>query len=438
MTDSRGAVVSMQGHARFFGVISFFSFFSITRVFLRFFSAITGFSAIKVLALGAVLVFLTAGGLPGKALGAQQDTNWVWHVLVAAPPGGWETDAGRSVRAVLSWHEMEIDESGSGIRGHDLRFVCLPPMDEAAAADAALSADKRTVAVMSFAAPEVDPILIEKTAPLRLPLLLAGGEEVPLHRGGRLLPFVFALDLFRDYRSAAFAAYAVKTLKPEDRLALMGSRFTVDQEREAKLFQSLLLDADFMPMPYWVDASVTDTFALIAEEVESAEPGALVCFMGNMAAKELWRAFMRTRTPWRLWQCGKPDPSFLSFRGMIFADQNLLLEERGAFQDLKRRLWNTRTLQVSDAVAAGRADALAQWLIQGLEALPGPLESLDRPALLDRLSRAERIPFGNQLLDVNPELHRPRQRQVYILEVRDRSYTLLDTLPVQGPAYFSY
>ena len=435
----------MQGYARFFGGIRFFSFFSITglfsitRFFPRFFSATRGGAEIKVLALGAVLAFLTAGGLPDKALGAQQDTNWVWQVLVAAPPGGWETDAGRSVRSVLSWHEMEIDESGSGIRGHDLRFVCLPPMDEAAAASAALSADSRTVAVMSFAAPEVDPILIEKTAPLGLPLLLAGGEEVPLHRGGgRLLPFVFALDLFRDYRSAAFAAYAVKTLKPEDRLALMGSRFTVDQEREAKLFQSLLLDADFMPMPYWVDASVSDTFALIAEEVESAEPGALVCFMGNMATKELWRAFMRTHTPWRLWQCGKPDPSFLSFRGMIFADQNLLLEERGAFQDLKRRLWNTRTLRVSDTVAAGRADALAQWLIQSLEALPGPLESLDRPALLDRLSRAERIPFGNQLLDVNPKLHRPRQRQVYILEIRDRGYTLLDTLPVQGPAYFSY
>ena len=63
---------------------------------------------------------------------------------------------------------------------------------------------------------------------------------------------------------------------------------------------------------------------------------------------------------------------------------------------------------------------------------------MDRPALLDRLSRAERIPFGNQLLDVNPKLHRPRQRQVYILEIRDRGYTLLDTLPVQGPAYFSY
>ena len=290
MTVPREAAVSMQGYARFFGGIRFFSFFSITSFFPRFLSAIRGGAAIKVLALGAVLVFLTAGGLPGRALGAQQDANWVWRVLVAAPPGGWETDAGRSVRAVLSWHEMEVDESGSGIRGHDLRFECLPPMDEAAAADAALSADKRTVAVMSFAAPEVDSILIEKTAPLGLPLLLAGGEEVPLHRGGRLLPFVFALDLFRDYRSAAFAAYAVKTLKPEDRLALMGSRFTVDQEREAKLFQSLLLDADFMPMPYWVDASVTDTFALIAEEVQSAEPGALVCFMGNMAAKELWRA----------------------------------------------------------------------------------------------------------------------------------------------------
>ena len=252
----------------------------------------------------------------------------------------------------------------------------------------------------------------------------------------------FSDRLWPDFDEAALdealAAYAVKTLTPQAHLALMGSRFTVNQERESKLCQSLLLDAGFMPMPYWVDASVTDTFALLAEEVESSGQGVLVAFMGNMAAKEMWRTFMRTLTPWRLWHCGRPDESFLSFQGMVFADQNLFLEKHGGFQDLKRRLWNTRTLQVPDSVAAGRADALAQWLIQGLSALPGPLESLDRPALLDRLGRAERIPFGNQVLDVNPELHRPRRRQVYILEIREREYSLLDTLSTQGPAYFSY
>ena len=183
---------------------------------------------------------------------------------------------------------------------------------------------------------------------------------------------------------------------------------------------------------------MTDTFALLVEEVESSGQGVLVAFMGNMASKEMWRTFMRTLTPWRLWHCGRPDESFLSFHGMVFADQNLFLEKHGGFQELKRHLWNTRTLQVPDSVAAGRADALAQWLIQGLNALPGPLESLDRPALLDRLGRAERIPFGNQVLDVNPELHRPRRRQVYILEIRDRGYLPLKTLSTQGPAYFSY
>ncbi len=386
----------------------------------------------------SLLLFSTEWGVGGTAW-AQQDKGWTWKVLVVAPVGGWEGNAGRSVRSALSWHEAEIDESGTGVRGHDLRFVYLPPMDEGSAAAASLPVDKHTVAILSFAAPEVDRILIGRAATLGIPLMLAGGEDISFHQsGGRLLPFVFGLDLFRDYRSEALAAYAVKTLTPQAHLALMGSRFTVNQEREAKLCQSLLLDADFMPMPYWVDASVTDTFALLAEEVESSGQGVLVAFMGNMAAKEMWRTFMRTLTPWRLWHCGRPDESFLSFQGMVFADQNLFLEKHGGFQDLKRRLWNTRTLQAPDSVAAGRADALAQWLIQGLSALPGPLESLDRPALLDRLGRAERIPFGNQVLDVNPELHRPRHRQVYILEIQGREYFLLDTLLTQGPAYFSY
>ena len=384
------------------------------------------------------LLFSAGWGVGGTAW-AQQDKGWTWKVLVVAPVGGWEGNAGRSVRSALSWHEAEIDESGTGVRGHDLRFVYLPPMDEGSTATAPMPVDKYTVALLSFAAPEVDRILIGRAATLGIPLMLAGGEEISFHGAdGRLLPFVFGLDLFRDYRSEALAAYAVKTLTPQAHLALMGSRFTVNQERESKLCQSLLLDAGFMPMPYWVDASVTDTFALLAEEVESSGQGVLVAFMGNMAAKEMWRTFMRTLTPWRLWHCGRPDESFLSFQGMVFADQNLFLEKHGGFQDLKRRLWNTRTLQAPDSVAAGRADALAQWLIQGLSALPGPLESLDRPALLDRLGRAERIPFGNQVLDVNPKLHRPRRRQVYILEIRERNYLLLDTLSTQGPAYFSY
>ena len=384
------------------------------------------------------LLFSAGWGVEGTSW-AQQDKDWTWKVLVVAPEGGWEDNVGRSIRAALSWHEAEIDESGKGVRGHDLQFVYLPPMDEGSTATAPLPVDKYTVALLSFATPEVDHILIGRAAALGIPLMLANGEDVSFHRAdGRLLPFVFGLDLFRDYRSEALAAYAVKTLTPQAHLALMGSRFTVNQERESKLCQSLLLDAGFMPMPYWVDASVTDTFALLAEEVESSGQGVLVAFMGNMAAKEMWRTFMRTFTPWRLWHCGRPDESFLSFHGMVFADQNLFLEKHGGFQELKRHLWNTRTLQVPDSVAAGRADALAQWLIQGLSALPGPLESLDRPALLDRLGRAERIPFGNQVLDVNPELHRPRRRQVYILEIRDRGYLLLKTLSTQGPAYFSY
>ncbi|RRD63852.1 hypothetical protein [Fretibacterium sp. OH1220_COT-178] len=369
---------------------------------------------------------------------AQREPNWVWNVLVVPPQGGWESESGRSIRAALSWHEEEIADSGTGAGGHDLRFVYLPPMDEDSVASAPLSVDRRTAAVMSFASPEVDRGLAGKMASLGVPLLLAGGEDLPPAPDGRPLPFVFALDLFRDYRSKAFAAYAARIMTPQEHLVLMGSRFTVHQEREAKLCQTLLDDAGFMPMPYWVDASVSDTFALVGEEVRSSGQGVLISFMGGMAVKELWRSFMHALTPWRLWHCGRPDDSFLSFRGMIFADQNLLLDQKGGFLDLKRRLWNTRALRVTDAVAAGRADALAQWLVQGLDALPESMEHPDPKALLDRLRRVEFVTFGNQKLELTPEHQRPRYRQVYIVEIRDRSYFLLDSLPVEGPAYVSY
>ena len=111
------------------------------------------------------LLFSAGWGVEGTAL-AQQDKDWTWKVLVVAPEDGWEDNVGRSIRAALSWHEAEIDESGKGVRGHDLRFVYLPLMDEGSTATAPLPVDKYTVALLSFAAPEVDRILIGRAAAL--------------------------------------------------------------------------------------------------------------------------------------------------------------------------------------------------------------------------------------------------------------------------------
>jgi hypothetical protein len=156
-----------------------------------------------------------------------------------------------------------------------------------------------------------------------------------------------------------------------------------------------------------------------------------------MGTKEIWRGIMGHQSPYRIWYGGAPDRSFLSYKGMIFADQNMYLDERGGFEQMKRDLWSSRALSVPDKVAAGRANALALWLIQALRGLPGALDSLDKNALLSLLAEARDIPFGAKTLNIDRDTHRPRERQVYILEVRGRNFFVLDTLEVRGLKYYN-
>jgi hypothetical protein len=303
---------------------------------------------------------------------------------------------------------------------------------------------------MSFASNPVDRELAGRVAAGDgLPLLLAGGEGVFLFKGGKILPHLFALDLFRDYRCRAFLDYAANIAEKNSRLGIIGARFTLNEEREAKICFGLFAEAGFMPMPYWVDASVTDSFGMVEQEITDYSNGILISHIGSMGTKEIWRGVMGRQSPYRIWYGGAPDKSFLSYRGMIFADQNMYLGARGGFEQLKRDLWSSRTLSVPDKVAAGRANALALWLIRALRALPAQalraqapgafpdvLERVDKNALLSLLAETRGIPFGSQVLNIDRETHRPEKRLAYILEIRDRSFFVLDTLDVRGLKYY--
>ena len=369
-----------------------------------------------------------------------QSHSWVWNVLVIPPSGGWETEPGRSISTALTWCEREISESSSGIGGHDVHFIRAAVSGDIESFQRfGLSIDRSTIAVMSFAGlPEVDRMLVARMAGRDVPLMLAGGENVIIDRGGRPLANIFALDLFRDYRASAFTEYAKVLYDKQKRIALAASKFTVNQEREAKICYDLLDKAGFMPMPYWADASIRDTYAMMAEEIESFEgneAGVVISFMGGMAAREIWRNFMRTRTAWSLWNCAEPDNTYLSCRRMIFADQNIMLSSRGGFIETKRMLWRERALQVQDYVAAGKAIALYEWLKRAVELMPQPVDAMPKMQFLANLGRVNAIPFGGQVLNISPALHRPLARDVYIVQVRDREYAYLDTVKVRGLAY---
>ena len=367
--------------------------------------------------------------------------DWVWNVLVVPPSEGWDKEPGKSIKTALTWCEREVSESSSGIGGHDIRFVFISESDDFPVPTRGNVINPHTIAVMSFAnSPEADKILVARFAGTNVPLMLAGGENVLIDKGGRPISNIFALDLYRDYRCFAFTEYARKVFAndKEKRIALAASRFTVNQEREAKICYAMLDNEGFMPMPYWADTSVNDSYKMMSEEIESYEgekAGVVISFMGGMGAREIWRNFMRLRSSWQLWNVAQPDSTYLSCRGMIFADQNIQLDSHGGFIETKRLLWRTRAMRVEDTVAAGRAIALYEWLKRSVDVMPQPVDEMPRAVLLRNLSQTQAIPFGNQVLNISANLHRPFQRQVYIVEVRNRAYWNLDVVNTRGLVY---
>lgn len=392
----------------------------------------------KIIAIIATVLCLMFSG--NEEAFCAQSHSWVWNVLVMPPSGGWETEPGKSIRTALSWSEKEIGESSSGVGGHDVHFVCAEISGDVASFRAqGLNFGRDVIAVMSFAElPELDRVIVERMAGREMPLLLANGESVVIDRGGRPLRNVFALDMYRDYRVSAFTEYAKRIYDKKKRIALAASRFTVNQEREAKICYDLLDKAGFMPMPYWADASVKDTYFMLSEEIESYEgdeAGIVIAFMGSMGAREIWRNFMRIRSNWRLWNCAAPDGTYLSCRGMVFADQNVMLLSQGGFIETKRMMWRTRAMAVDDPVSAGKAIALCEWLKRGVEMMRQPVDDMPRGQLLSNLARVEGIPFGNQVLRIAPNLHRPAERNAYIVEVRNREYLFVDSVRTKALEY---
>ena len=119
----------------------------------------------------------------------------------------------------------------------------------------------------------------------------------------------------------------------------------------------------------------------------------------------------------------------------VFADQNIVLSSQGGFIETKRMMWRGRAMQVNDSVAAGKAVALYEWLKRAVELMPQPVDTLNRMQLLANLGRVQGIPFGNQVLSIAQNLHRPSERDAYIVEVRNREYSYLDTVRVRGLPY---
>ena len=93
--------------------------------------------------------------------------DWVWNVLVIPPANGWDSEPGKSINTALKWCEAEISDSGSGVGGHDLKFIRLNlnTSSDNPARDLNFPIDDHTAAIMSFVlSPEIDRVLVARLA----------------------------------------------------------------------------------------------------------------------------------------------------------------------------------------------------------------------------------------------------------------------------------
>ena len=363
---------------------------------------------------------------------AAASDEWTWKIFVIPPDSGWDSEGGRSIKATLTWFEKEINNDPNGLLDHDIAFVYLeePITESTIVRDASAIINSKCIAALNFASDEINRLLVPLLGYGKMPVLLSHGEEVWLMDGALPYPYVFALQLYRDYRTAALAEYARKVFVPDsnNRIVIVASRYSLNEEREANICDDIISNMALPAISFWTDSSTFNTYNLLMSEVSSESAGILFCYVGSMATREIWRGVRGPESQFQIWYPGIPNELFISYNGVVFADQSMKDLEGGIFVDLKRKLWVTRAVDVRDEIAAGNAYALVSWLFEAVNTG----KNVESDVLVYYLANAEKIPFGNKTLNISSETHRPEFRDVYIMRIIDKTYKLIDTLRVKG------
>ncbi|MCL1875186.1 MAG: hypothetical protein FWF87_02870 [Synergistaceae bacterium] len=363
---------------------------------------------------------------------AAASDDWTFRIYVVPPDAGWDSEDGRSIKATLAWFEKEINQDPNGLIDNDIAFIYMekPVTLDTVEKDATKIKNSKCIAALNFASDEINRLLVPLLGYGKIPVLLSEGEEVWLKDGTLPYPYVFALQLYRDYRTVALVEYAKKVadLSANHLIAVIGSRFSRFEEREAMICEDLFSLMNWPVVSFWTDSSAFNTYRLIESEIKSTSAGILFCYVGSMATREIWRGVRGLESQFQLWYPGVPNELFTSYNGIVFADQSMKDMEEGVFIGIKRKLWATRAVDVKSEAAAGKAFALVSWLFEAIR----KGKRVDADVLIYYLANAENIPFGKETLNISEKTNRPEFRNVYIMRIIDKAYKLVDILKIKG------
>lgn len=358
------------------------------------------------------------------------EDGWIWQVAVLPPSEGWESDEGKSALGAIRYAEWKVKDSAEGVAGRDIRFLKEEPLTAENASDrVALWRKNKISAVLSLGG-AYDLELLCPLAGVAGPVVLSSwGEEEDICSDGVPLPMVFALDLARDFRVAAFREFGHRSLSPGTAVAILGDNFDPVLSGFANDLGDGLASLGLRAAHFWLSGSGQDSFRMIESEVIAEGAPVLVTWVGSMVVREIWQAVKRRNDAFTIWYGGKPKKLLLSFDGVMAADQEVPLSQDGSLQSLAREIWANNKTVVKDKSAAARAYSACQWIFQGFQGAESP----DPPHLAKALEKASNFPLGAASLAANPDTHRPFIRDVAILEVKSRSFRPVSFFPVYSP-----
>ncbi len=356
---------------------------------------------------------LFLGGLPlwGGAADLLSEP-WVWSVAVVPPPEGWLAEKGVAIRAGLLLLQRRLNEPAEGVRGFDVIFTWDEPLPPGAVAERVESwRRERRVAVLSFASAETDRALALALGREGPPLIVAGGEDLPLRdASGSPCPYLFALSQERAFRANAVADYAL--LRGSRIMPLLSDSLDSDLLRSHNVAIGRI-ESRGLPVLSLLFRSSSDD-ALLARADEVLATGAPFClfFLDPLAALDFWAMMQRRGHTMELYFGDAFHPSLMAAKGLLFADQDYPLRMDPQLALFKDELWLEEGLRVIDLPSASRAYALGSWLARALEAA-GP----EAAPLAEALAEVDSIPLGSRILDIDSRTHRPRSAVVALLEI---------------------
>ena len=337
------------------------------------------------------------------------EREWIQEIAVLPPSDGWESDQGRSVLLALRFAEKEVNSSPEGAGGRDIRFVRLEP---GSGPGELKRPDVRAVLASGPDLPEdlAEVFLRGWTGP---PVVLAGGERVEF--SPRDAPRLYALDFFQDFRANAFARYAALHLPKGSTIAILSDNLGEDSRRGASLTRSFLEESGYTVFPLFFPGQGENAFQFVMQEIRDSGAGAVVVWLGSMSAMDLWHVSARSGIAVEFWNASDREELIRLFEGMTVVSQNPT--GHAPFLELSRRLRLDFGERPKDLLAAARVYACARWIIAALSRVNASGASLDVS-----LSTMSGIPFGKEMLSINPATHRPQMRSVRVYRASSKTW----------------